>query len=103
MDTELVLNVAHVDTAVALVVDEHRESTSVLCSFLRTSQHEVNVRVTVGDESLHTVQAPAVFLLVVGRLQHHTLQVGTCIWLSKVHRHTLALANTWDVLLTLLL
>ena len=63
----------------------------------------MDVAITVGDEALNTVQAPAVLLLVEGSLQHHALQVGTSIRLSQIHTHTLASANAWDVLLALLL
>ena len=63
----------------------------------------MDVRVAIGDEALHAVQSPAVFLLIVGGLEHHTLQVGTCIWLGEVHRHGFALAYAGDVALTLLL
>ena len=63
----------------------------------------MNVAITVGDETLHTIQAPAVLLLVEGSLQHHALQVRTGIGLSQVHTHTLTSANAWDILLALLL
>ena len=43
MDTHLVLNAAHVDTTVALVVDEHRETTTVLATLLATCEHQMDV------------------------------------------------------------
>ena len=103
MDTQLVLDVTHVDTTITLVVDEHRQATSVLGALLRASQHEVDVRVAIGDETLHTVQTPAVLLLVEGSLQHHALQVTTSIRLRQVHRHTLTCTNAGDILLALFL
>ena len=63
----------------------------------------MDIAVTVGDEALHTIQAPAVLLLVEGGLQHHALQVRTGIRLSQVHTHTLTSTNAGDVLLALLL
>ena len=102
MNTQFMLDVTNINTTLALVVDEHRQATSVLGAFLTACQHEVDVRVTVGDETLHTVQAPAVLLGVIGSLQHHALQVRTGIGLRLVHRHALTSANAWDVLLALL-
>ena len=97
------LDVTYCHTAVALVVDEHRQSASVVCALLRTCKHEVDVGVAIGDETLHTVQSPALVLLVIASLEHHALKVGTGIRLGKVHGHGLAGAYTWNVLLALLL
>ena len=84
MDTKLVLDVTNSNATVALVVDEHRQTATVACAFLRTCKHEVDVRITVGDETLNTVQAPcAVFVL--SSLEHNALKVGTCIRLGQVH------------------
>ena len=93
---------AHVHAALALVVDKHGEAAAVLRAFLGAGQDEVDVRVAVGDESLHAVQAPAVFFLVVGSFEHHTLQIAAGIRLGEVHRHGFALADARDVLLALL-
>ena len=62
----------------------------------------MNVAVAVGDESLHTVQTPAVFLRVVGCTQHDRLEVGTGIGFGEVHRHGFACTNAWYVFLSLL-
>ena len=85
MDTEFVLDMTYGDTSVALVVDEHRESASVVCTLLRACEHEVDVGVAIGDETLYTIEAPALVLLVVTCLEHHALEVGTCVRLSQVH------------------
>ena len=74
MDTQLVLDMTYGDTTVALVVDEHRQTTTVLGSLFRAGQHEVDIRVTIGDETLHTVQAPCAVLVLSG-LEHHALEV----------------------------
>ena len=87
MDTELVLDAAYVHTAVALVVDEHGEAAAVVCTFFGAGQYEVQVGVAVGDEPLHTIQAPALVGFVVGSFQHDALQVGAGIGLGQVHRH----------------
>ena len=102
MDTQLVLNVAHGNAAIALVVDEHGQTAAVACALLRACEHEVNVRVAVGDESLHTVQAPCAVLVLCG-FEHYALQVRAGIGLGKVHRHGLASTHTGDIFLTLLL
>ena len=93
MDTELILDAAYVYTAVALVVDEHGEAAAVVCTFFGAGQYEVQVSVAVGDESLHTVQAPALVGFVVGSFQHDALQVGAGIGLGQVHRHGFAGAD----------
>ena len=103
MDAQFVLDVAHVDTAVAFVVDEHGEAAAVAGTFLRACEHQVDVAVAVGDEALHAIQAPAVLLLIEGGLEHHALQVAAGIWLGEVHRHCLAGAHARDVFLALLL
>ena len=102
MDAELVLYVAHVDAAVALVVDEHRQAAAVLGALLAAGQHQVDVRVAVGDEAFDAVQAPALLFLVVGGLEHHALQVAAGVGLGEVHAHGLALADARYVLLALL-
>ena len=103
VDTELVLDVAHVDAALALVIDEHGQAAAVLGAFLAAGQDQVDVRVTVGDETLHTVQQPAALLLGIRRLEHDALQVGTGVRLGEVHGHGLAGADARDEFLALLL
>ena len=103
MDTEFVLDTTHVDATLILVVDEHGKSTSVAGALLRTCKHEVDVRVSVGDETFHTVEEPASVLLRISCLEHNRLEVGTCIRLSEVHRHGLTVADTWNEALTLIL
>ena len=103
VDAELVLDVAHIDAAVALVVDEHGEAAAVLCALLAAGEHKVDVAIAVGDEALHAVEAPAVLLLVEGGLEHDALQVGAGIGLGEVHAHGLAGADAGDVFLALLL
>ena len=85
VDAEFVFDVAHVNASVALVIDEHGQSASVTCTLFRTCKDEVDVGISVGDETLHAVQSPAVFLFVEGGLEHDTLEVGSCIRLSEVH------------------
>ena len=103
MDAEFVLYVTHSHSTVALVIDKHRQATSVVGSLFRTGEHQVYVGVTVGDEALHAVEIPALVFLAVGSLEHHTLQVTTGIRLGEVHTHGLASTHTWDVLFALLL
>ena len=103
MDTELVLDAADIHAPVAFVVDEHREATTVARPFFRAGEDEMQVRVAVGDETLHTVQAPAVVRLVVGSFQHDALEVGTGIRLGQVHRHRFAGADTRDEAAVLIL
>ena len=74
-----------------------------MSALLRTGEHEVYVRITVCDESLHTVQSPAFVLLVIASLEHYALEVRTSIRLGEVHRHSLASTNTRNVLLALFL
>ena len=97
MDTELVLDMTHIDATVALVVDEHRQTAAILGAFLRTGQHEVDVGVTVGDEALHTIEAPCT-VGILRSLQHDMLKVGAGIGFGKVHRHGLTGADAGNVL-----
>ena len=103
VDAELVLDAAHVHATVALVVDEHGKAAAVVGAFFGAGEHQVDVAVAVGDEALHTVQTPAASLLVIGGLEHHTLQVAAGIRFGEVHRHGLAGADARDVFLALLL
>ena len=96
MDAQLVLNAAHVDSSVALVVDEHGEAAAVACALFTACQDEVQVGVAVGDEALHAVQAPAVVGLIVGGFQHDALQVGSGIGFGQVHGHGLSGADAGD-------
>ena len=97
------LDVAYIDTTLTLVVNKHGKTATVLGTFFATSQHQVNIRITVSDETLHTIEQPATFFFRISSLQHHTLQVGTGIRLGQVHTHGLAGANAGNVLGTLLL
>ena len=74
MDTELVLDMTHVDAPVALVVDEHRQTTAIARALLGAGEDEVDIGVTVGDETLHTVQAPGA-VSILGSLQHDVLEI----------------------------
>ncbi len=56
MDAQLVFDVTYGNTAIALVVNEHRKSTTVPGTFLGTGQHQMDMGVTVGDETLHSVE-----------------------------------------------
>ena len=96
VDTELVLDAAHVHAAVALVVDEHGKAAAVVGAFFGAGEHQVNVGVTVGDEALDTVKVPALVGFAVGGLEHHALQVGTGIGFGQVHRHRFAGAHARD-------
>ena len=48
-----------IDSTLALVINEHRKATAVLCAFLATGKDKVNIGITISDESLDTVQKPA--------------------------------------------
>ena len=85
MYTEFVLDVTHINATIALIVYEHRQATSVSCAFFRSGEDEVDIRITIGNESLHTIQSPAVLLLIEGSLEHNALEVGTSIWFGEVH------------------
>ena len=67
-----------------------------MCAFFRASQYQVQVGVSVGDETLHTVQAPALVGFIVSSFQHDALQVTTGIGFGQVHRHGFAGTDTWD-------
>ena len=93
VNTELVFDAANVHATVALVVDEHGKTATVVRAFFGAGEHQVNVGVAVRDEALHAVQVPALVGFAVGGLEHHALQVGTGIGFGQVHRHRLAGAN----------
>lgn len=59
-------DVTYVDATLVLVVDEHGQSMTVGSTFFGTRQYQVDVRVTVCDETFHTVQIPAIVFLAVG-------------------------------------
>ena len=103
VDAEFMLDVAHIDAALTLVVDEHRQAATVLGAFLGTGQHEVNVGVAVGDETLHAVEQIATILFGISGLQHDALQVGAGIRLGEVHRHGFAGTDARNVFHALLL
>ena len=75
MDTEFVLDTAHVHSAVPLVIDEHGKSSSIFRAFLGAGEYEVQVCITVGDEPFHPVEPPASGCLIVCCLEHYALQV----------------------------
>ena len=85
LDTHFVLDTAYLHAAVALVIDEHRQSAGVGGTLFGTRQHERNVTVAVGDEALDAVQQPGLLLLGPRSLEHHGAQVGTRIRLGKIH------------------
>ena len=85
MNTKLVFDTAYVHSTVPLVIDEHRETAAVTGPFFGTCQYQVQVGVTVGDETLHAIQSPAVFRLVESGFEHHALEVGAGIRLREVH------------------
>ena len=67
VNSEFVLDTAHIHTALALVVDKHGKSAAVGRSFFRTCEDQMNICIAVGDESLDAIQQPAaVFLAVSG-------------------------------------
>ena len=98
LDAHLVLDAAHHHTAVGTVEHEVRQAAAVGRTFLAAGQHQVQVGVTVGDEALHTVQAPAAGCLVVGSLQAHRLQVAACVGFREVHRAGGTLADAGQIL-----
>ena len=99
LDTEFVLDAAHLHAAVALVIDQHRKAAGVGRTLFGTRQHERNLAVAVGDEALHAVQQPGLLLLRPGGFQHHGAQVRTGIGLRKVHRARRACRNPRQILL----
>ena len=103
LDSELVLDAAHLHAAVALVVDEHRQAAGVGRTLLGTSQHQRYVAVAVGDETLHAVQEPCALLLRPRGLQHHGSQIRTGVRLREVHRTGRTGRNPRQVLLFKLL
>ena len=52
VDTHFILNATYVHTAVFLVIDEHGQSTSVLCASFASCQYKMNVAVSVCDKTL---------------------------------------------------
>ena len=100
-DTHFVLNTAYVYSTIALVVDEHGKTASVVCSFFRTCQYEVNIGITVCDEAFHSVQIPALVFFTVSGFQHDRLEIGTCIRFRQVHWHGFTLAYAGDITLLL--
>ena len=103
MYSQLVLYVAYGHTALVLVVYEHGQSATVMSALLGACEHEMYVRVAVGDESFHSVEQPAAVFLAVCSLEHHALEVGTGVRFGKVHTHGLACAYPRNVFLALLL
>ncbi len=99
-DAHLVFDTTYCNAAIALVVDEHRQTTAVLGAFFGACKHEVYVAVAVGDEPFHTVEYPCA-VLFLGGFEHYALQVGTGIGFGEVHTHGFALAYTRDVARTL--
>ena len=97
LDTHLVLDAAHGHAAVGLVEHEVRQATAVGTPLFAAGQHEVQVGVTVGDETLHAVQAPAAGRFVVGGLQAHRLQVAARVGLGEVHRAGGTLADAGQI------
>jgi alkylation response protein AidB-like acyl-CoA dehydrogenase len=72
-------------SAVSFVVNEHRQASAIMSTFFRACQHKVNVGVTVGNETFHSVQVPAFVFLTVSSFEHNRLQVGTGIGFRQVH------------------
>ncbi len=96
MNTELVFDAANVNATVTLVVNEHGKTTTIVRAFFGAGEHQVNVGVAVRDEALHAVQVPALVSFAVGGLEHHALQVRTCIRFGQVHGHRFAGADARD-------
>ena len=101
MNTEFVLDTAHIDSAIAFVIDKHRQTTTITRASFRAGKNEVNVGVTIGDKAFRAIQTPAIVLFIIGCLKHHALQVTTSIGFSEIHRHGLACTNTRNILPTL--
>ena len=99
LDTEFVLDAAHLHAAVALVIDQHRKAAGVGRTLFGTRQHERNLAVAVGDEAFHAVQQPCLLLLRPCSLQHHGTEVRTGIGLRKVHGARRARRNPRQVFL----
>ena len=86
-----------------VVVDEHRKAAAVMGAFFGAGEHQVDVGVAVGDETLHAVKVPALVFFAVGGLEHHALQVGTGVGFGQVHGHRLAGTHARDKAGTLVL
>ena len=56
VDTEFVFDTTYVHTTLILVIDEHRKTTTVSCTFFRTSQYQVKISITVCNKTFYTVQ-----------------------------------------------
>ena len=85
LDTHLVFDTAHLDAAVALVVDQHRQTAGVGRALFGAGQHQRNVAVAVGDETLHAVEQPRLLLLGPRGLEHHSAQIRSGVRLGEVH------------------
>ena len=58
LDTELVLDAAHLHSPVALVVYEHRQTAGIRRTLLRAGEHERHLAVAVGNEALDAIETP---------------------------------------------
>ena len=72
--THLIFDAAHIDSTISLIVDEHRETTTILSTLFRASEHEVDIGVAIGDETLHAIEHPRAILLLRS-LEHNRLEV----------------------------
>ena len=62
----------------------------------------MNVGVSVGDETLHSVEHPGA-ILFLSSLEHHALKVGSRIRLCQIHRHRFAGAYSRNIARLLIL
>ena len=88
MDAQFVFNAAHIHTAIAFVIDKHRQTTTIGSTFFRACQNKVNVSIAIGDEAFHAVEQPATLFFRIGGFEHHALEVATRIGFCQVHRHS---------------
>ena len=85
LDTEFILDATHLHAAIALIINEHRQSARIGCTLLCAGQHQRHIAVTIGNKTLHTIQKPCSTLLRPCCLQLHSSQIRTCIGLGEVH------------------
>ena len=94
MDTELVLDSSYGNATPFLVVNKVGKSSCVRSSFLASCKHELDVCVSVGDETLNAVEHPHLLSLIPGSLEHNCLKVRSCIRLGEVHGASFSLVDS---------
>ena len=68
LDTHLVFDAAYGYATIVAVVDKHGKTATVVAAFLRACEHESDVTVAIGDETLHTIETPSAISLIESSL-----------------------------------